>query len=204
MAFRRKRSDPRSDERLVIGQREGTLLRRSALDDRDEFVAAMQSSTALHAPWMTPSSPERDPDGDHGFRNWCSALESARRRVFFICRADGGQLAGGVALSEIVRGDFQSAYCSYWAAAPLAGLGHMTAGLELLLEHSFTELGLHRLEANIQPGNERSLALVKRVGFLHEGFSPRYLRINGDWRDHERWALLVDDWRARVAETAQD
>jgi ribosomal-protein-alanine N-acetyltransferase len=59
---------------------------------------------------------------------------------------------------------------------------------------AFGELGLHRLEANIQPGNARSIALVRVLGFEKEGFSRRYLKIDGDWRDHERWALLSDRW----------
>lgn len=68
----------------------------------------------------------------------------------------------------------------------------MTKGVELACRHAFNELGLHRLEANIQPENAASLALVKRIGFQKEGFSARYLKISGEWRDHERWALLSD------------
>ncbi|MDI7066159.1 GNAT family protein, partial [Klebsiella pneumoniae] len=60
------------------------------------------------------------------------------------------------------------------------------------VDFAFSELGLHRLEANIQPRNTASIALVRRVGFKQEGLSPSYLRINGEWRDHERWALLAD------------
>jgi [ribosomal protein S5]-alanine N-acetyltransferase len=68
--------------------------------------------------------------------------------------------------------------------------------MELLLAHAFTDLGLHRVEANIQPGNQRSIALVRRAGFVKEGFSEAYLKIGGEWRDHERWAIRVEQWRA--------
>jgi ribosomal-protein-alanine N-acetyltransferase len=65
-----------------------------------------------------------------------------------------------------------------------------------MLDRAFEELGLHRLEANIQPLNATSIALVKRAGFVHEGTSRRYLQVDGDWRDHEHWTMLADDWRA--------
>ena len=60
--------------------------------------------------------------------------------------------------------------------------------------HAFKAMKLHRVEANIQPRNVRSRALVKKLGFHREGVSPRYLKINGRWRDHERWAILAEDW----------
>ncbi|VWB80544.1 phosphinothricin acetyltransferase [Burkholderia metallica] len=68
----------------------------------------------------------------------------------------------------------------------------MTDAMRAAIGVAFDELGLHRVEANIQPGNHASIALVRRLGFTKEGFSPRYLRIGGEWRDHERWALLAD------------
>lgn len=73
----------------------------------------------------------------------------------------------------------------------------MRAGLSLALTQAFRVLELHRVEANIQPDNLRSIALVERLGFHREGFSPAYLKIGGRWRDHERWALLADEWRRR-------
>jgi ribosomal-protein-alanine N-acetyltransferase len=73
----------------------------------------------------------------------------------------------------------------------------MSAGVRLAVDHAFHHLGLHRLEANIQPDNQASIHLVKKLGFRKEGFSPRYLRINGDWRDHERWAITVEDWASQ-------
>jgi [ribosomal protein S5]-alanine N-acetyltransferase len=71
----------------------------------------------------------------------------------------------------------------------------MSQGISLAIDRAFYTLGLHRVEANIQPENKPSINLVKRLGFVKEGFSQRYLKINGEWRDHERWALTVENWR---------
>jgi ribosomal-protein-alanine N-acetyltransferase len=70
----------------------------------------------------------------------------------------------------------------------------MGEGLALVLDRAFGELGFHRLEANIQPANPASAALVSRIGFRKEGFSPQYLFVDGAWRDHDRWAILSDEW----------
>ena len=67
----------------------------------------------------------------------------------------------------------------------------MREGLQAVVRHAFGKLGLHRVEANIQPDNSASIALVRSCGFSQEGYSPRYLKIAGRWRDHERWARLA-------------
>jgi ribosomal-protein-alanine N-acetyltransferase len=108
-----------------------------------------------------------------------------------------GQLAGVINLNEVVRGPYQSAYLGYYAFRPFEGRGFMRAGLALAITRTFRELKLHRVEANIQPANTRSIALVKRLGFRLEGLSPRYLKVGGQWQDHQRWALLADEWRSR-------
>ena len=91
------------------------------------------------------------------------------------------------------------AYLGYYALAPFAGRGLMREGVELLLTHAFGPLALHRVEANVQPDNAASLRLVERVGFAREGYSRRYVKIAGQWRDHVRYALLAEDWRSRRA-----
>ena len=104
---------------------------------------------------------------------------------------------GWLNVSDIVRGALQGANVSYGGVAAHRGKGYMSEALELVLHEAFETLDLHRLEANIQPGNAGSLALVRRAGFLLEGFSPGYLRIDGEWRDHERWALRKEAWASR-------
>jgi ribosomal-protein-alanine N-acetyltransferase len=102
-----------------------------------------------------------------------------------------------MSLSQIFRGGFQNAYLGYYIGAKHAGQGYMTEALRLALRYAFEHLKLHRLEANIQPANVASIALVKRAGFIREGYSRRYLKICGRWRDHERWAMLAEDWKAK-------
>jgi len=106
-------------------------------------------------------------------------------------------------ISQIVRGAFQSAYLGYYAHEAHARQGFMREAIEQVLDHSFSALGLHRVEANIQPGNAPSIALARGAGFRLEGFSPRYLLIGGQWRDHERYAITADEWAAmRESEAA--
>jgi [ribosomal protein S5]-alanine N-acetyltransferase len=109
-------------------------------------------------------------------------------------------IVGAIELSQIVGGKFRSAYLGYHIGASFAHRGYMQAALALLLTLAFGRFRLHRVEANIQPHNHASLRLVRRLGFRREGYSPRYLKIGGQWRDHERWALLVEDWRRHAKE----
>jgi [ribosomal protein S5]-alanine N-acetyltransferase len=112
-----------------------------------------------------------------------------------IWRRSDDVLVGAINLTEIVRGQFQSGYLGYYIGAPYAKQGYMTEALQGMLALAFRQLRLHRVEANIQPGNRASVHLVRRAGFRREGYSPRYLKIGGRWRDHERWALLAENWR---------
>jgi ribosomal-protein-alanine N-acetyltransferase len=155
--------------------------------DGSEFLAAVARSRALHEPWVTPPSTPND------FQAFLAKPNDDRHRSFLIRRRDTGALAGVVNFSEIVRGAFCSAYLGYYAFVPHQRQGFMRQGLRLAIEHAFDVLALHRVEANIQPENLASIALVRGLGFHREGFSPRYLKIKGQWRDHERWALTAED-----------
>lgn len=156
--------------------------------DEPEFLAAVERSRGLHHPWVAA------PDTPNAFREYFSKQQDPRFAAFFIWIKESRELVGVVNLSEIVHGAFRSAYLGYYAFVPYAGRGLMKDGLAQVITHAFGTLKLHRLEANIQPGNQRSKALVQALGFRLEGFSPRYLKINGRWRDHERWAILSEDW----------
>ncbi|MEA2503769.1 MAG: [ribosomal protein S5]-alanine N-acetyltransferase [Actinomycetota bacterium] len=158
-----------------------------------EFLAAVSASRPLHRPWVSP------PATKAAFRAHVARCGEDNFRSLLIRRNDDEALVGLANLSAIQRGNLQSAYLGFYAFVPYAGLGYMTEGLTLVLRLAFGELSLHRVEANVQPANTASLALVERVGFQREGFSPRYLRIGGVWRDHERWAALADEWPARAA-----
>ncbi|HEX3460139.1 MAG TPA: GNAT family N-acetyltransferase [Acidimicrobiales bacterium] len=158
-------------------------------DDADEFLAAVAASRALHRPWIEP------PDTPDRFADYLERATGGDRASFLVRHAESGALVGYVNINNIVRGAFQSGYLGYAAFGAYAGRGLMTQGLGAVLDLAFGDLGLHRVEANIQPANRRSLGLVQRLGFEKEGTSPRYLMVDGDWRDHERWALRSDTWR---------
>ena len=96
-------------------------------------------------------------------------------------------------INNIIHGQFRSGFLGYYAFADFAKQGLMREGMRLVLRHAFKKLKLHRLEANIQPTNRRSIALARDCGFTKEGYSRRYLKIGGKWRDHERWAILAED-----------
>ncbi len=161
-------------------------LRPPQPEDRDAFIAAMKASAELYRPWVTP--PVTAPE----FDAWLTRAGRTDFDANLAIRPDDGEIVGYFNLSQIIRGPLQSAFLGYGGVERWSGAGYMTAALHLLAERAFTDLDLHRIEANIQPGNTASIALVERCGFVREGFSERYLKIGGRWRDHVRYALLAD------------
>jgi len=160
------------------------LLRLSPVDEA-EFIAAARRSRALHAPWVAPAATPAT------FDAYLARMSQPDQNAFTVRRIDTNALIGVITISNVVMGPFRSAYTGYYAFAPHAGQGYMREGLQAVVRHAFRVMKLHRLEANIQPGNRASIALAKACGFRKEGFSPRYLKIGGRWRDHERWAIVA-------------
>jgi ribosomal-protein-alanine N-acetyltransferase len=159
-------------------------------EDEADFLAAMNASRDLFKGYAYP------PSTPAAYRDYLRTL--GERKLGFLARRTGdGALVGWLNLGEIVRGNFQNAYLGYNGVQAHAGQGYMTEALQLVLKEAFVTQRLHRLEANIQPGNVASIALVARAGFTREGMSERYLKIGGRWRDHERWALRSETWRSR-------
>jgi ribosomal-protein-alanine N-acetyltransferase len=168
------------------------FLRAPERGDRDEFISLMRASRAFHRPWATA------PTDDDRFATYLADSRRSDFEAMLACRHSDLAIVGFFNLSQISRGSLQSAYLGYAVGKPYAGQGYMREGIQLVLQHAFLNLGLHRVEANIQPGNRASIALARGAGFRREGFSPRYLKIGGRWRDHERWAILADEWKARA------
>ena len=164
-------------------------LQKPGLRHEAAFLQAARRSRALHTGLVSP------PANSEAFREYIRSLRKESREGFLITLPESGDFVGVVNVNEIVRGAFQSAYLGYYAFLPHAGRGLMWQGMQQVIQHCFKELRLHRLEANIQPQNERSIALVQALGFSKEGYSPKYLKISGRWRDHERRAIRAEQWR---------
>jgi len=163
-----------------------TYLRSVQLDDRREFLQLMRQSQDLHFPWIAPPLTELT------FRHYLDRTTREDHEGLLVCRLTDDRIVGVININNIVRGSFLSASLGYYVGAPYGGQGLMREGLEQVKSWAFLDLGLHRLEANIQPDNHRSIALVNACGFEREGTSRDFLFINGRWRDHERWTAVHD------------
>lgn len=104
-----------------------------------------------------------------------------------------GQLAGQLTVSGIVGGSASWGQIGYWVDQRLAGRGIIPTAVALAVDYCFTAMRLHRVEIAIRPENVRSLRVVAKLGFRPEGLRPRYLHIDGDWRDHLVFALNAEE-----------
>jgi ribosomal-protein-alanine N-acetyltransferase len=160
------------------------LIRPLVAADQKAFVTASRASVTLHGDWVSAPADAR------AFKGYLGRFDGKTNHGFVVCLAESGALVGFINLTNVVLGHFRSGYLGYFAFAGHEGRGLMKQGLKAVVRHAFADLGLHRMEANIQPGNTASIALVRSCGFRKEGYSPAYLKIAGRWRDHERWAII--------------
>jgi len=167
------------------------FLRAPEPDDCDTLIDLYRSSRA-HFRGLTNANFDRE-----RFDQLIIDAAKETNAYFLVCRIDDRGILGSLNFSQIFRRGFQNTYLGYQLFASYTGNGYMTEAVGLGLHHAFLDLKLHRVEANVQPSNKPSIAVLRRNGFVKEGLSRRYLKINGRWRDHERWAILKEDWLGR-------
>lgn len=173
-------------ENMVLYETTRVTLRRLMIEDREEFVELVNASAAFLHPWVyLPTTPAK-------FDEYFQRFDGKTAECILICIRPSGTIAGIVSINDIIRGPYQRATVGYNAFVSSDRRGYMSEGFGLVFRFAFDDLGLHRLEADIQPANEASLRFAQRVGFRREGYSPGFVRIGGVWKDHERWAINSD------------
>lgn len=172
----------------MLAKGHSSAIRLPTPHDAEEFVRLVHGSRRLYRGLASPPATEQQ------FVALVERNAGESHFMVLITERASSAIVGSATLSQIILGNFRSAYLGYSGSLPYAGRGLMTEGIALFVQHAFRRISLHRIEANIQPGNMPSIGLVQSVGFKLEGFSPRYLRIAGRWRDHERWAITKEDW----------
>lgn len=198
--LRRKPSpDPMNAPALLHGRR--VLLRPLTLHDFDEWREVRRRCND----WLTKWEPQRVPgqpdtvEDRHAFSARCSV----RVREIQLGTGYGfgvfvdGRFGGEINVNSIHRGAHQSAYVGYWIDESLAGHGYMPESLVAVLQFSFEQLTLHRLQISIIPRNAASRRVVEKLDLRDEGIAERYLEINGTWEDHIRYAITAEEWDTR-------
>lgn len=182
-------SGARPPSRRAALQGRRVLLMRPAAEDAGPLLALTLSNRDFYRPWVVP------PYNARAYQQYLTRIAEGRDAGFLVLDRENRKLQGVVNLNEITRRGMDTASLGYYGRSDSGGRGYIREAVACVLDHAFGDLGLHRVEANIQPDNARSRALVAALGFRLEGFSPRFMKIDGAWRDHERWAVLAEDWR---------
>jgi len=167
-----------------LGER--VTVRLLADHDAAAFVALSLESTEFHRKWI------KMPTDSAAFRRYLAGFDNENSFCFVVCDSDS--IVGSVSVTGIEREPYQRGRLGYGVFEPYANMGYMSFGLNRVIRHAFEDLELHRLEADIQPDNVPSKRLIEKMNFRCEGLSPKFIRINGEWIDHERWALTRDEW----------
>lgn len=202
-AARRSRSRQARGPKRLSARGSRVYLRVPTAADEEEFLALRRASRRFHSRWEAEPPRGVDPYGPRAFQAYLDQGAGTRRERWLVCLRENDALAGSFTISEIRRGVLQSAQLGYWVGKEYARQGLMHEALALVLRHAFVDLALHRIEANLQPENAPSRALIAGAGFRLEGCSPGFAKLRGRWREHERWALLAEEWRAQRRRSSQ-
>lgn len=173
----------------IIGKQ--IFLRYVTHDDFEEMIALFKSSRKFYRGLINP------PQNFESFKVYVDRNLDEANECFVICQNVDNKIVGAINLTQIFCKSFQNAYLGYSLGVNFTGKGYMTEAVELILQFAFKNLKLHRIEANVQPLNSASINVLRRCGFTKEGFSKKYLKISGKWCDHERWAIIAEDWRTK-------
>ncbi|PCJ32669.1 MAG: hypothetical protein COA93_09085 [Alphaproteobacteria bacterium] len=148
----------------------------------------LHRNESYHRPWVYHSFKQEY------YEHYLKRIKNGMLQGCFVIDSQTDNLVGIININNILLGPMRMASLGYYGDEAYAGKGYMAEGMTLAIKYAFESLGLHRLEANIQPGNTPSIRLVQKLGFRKEGFSPKYLQIGGKWCDHERWAILDEEF----------
>jgi ribosomal-protein-alanine N-acetyltransferase len=153
-------------------------------DEADYIAQAGASADFYRGLIKAPATPE-------AFRTYLARLRRQDARGYVVRATGTGALVGFVNLNEIKPEPYLRGLLGYGVFQGFARQGYLTHAVNLLVDHAFGDLGLHRLEADVQPHNQPSRRLVESAGFVCEGVSRAFIKIDDEWQDHERWALLA-------------
>ena len=173
---------------------DGVMLRTPQMPDFEEWAALRETSRDFLVPWE-PTWPIDDLTRAafrRRIKRYAEDLRSDQGYAFLIARGSDGALVGGLTLANIRRGVAQAGSLGYWTGLPFVRQGYMTAAVRAIIPFAFATLRLHRLEAACIPSNTGSIRLLKKTGFLREGYAREYLCINGIWQDHLLYARVND------------
>ncbi|MEU0373068.1 GNAT family protein [Streptomyces sp. NPDC006283] len=185
-------------DRITAGLPGGVVLRLVSPGDAEALCAAYVANREHLAPWE-PRRPDDffTAEGQaHRLGERLREYEGGRQVPWLLEAADG-RVVGTMTLSGIVLGPFCSAYLGYWTAADHQGRGLATAAVRQVCGLAGEHLGLHRIEASTLTDNVRSQRVLQRCGFEPIGMAPRYLHIDGEWRDHSLFQRILHDGHPR-------
>ncbi|MEM0906292.1 MAG: GNAT family protein [Pseudomonadota bacterium] len=172
-----------------------TTLKMPVGGDYTEWSTLRAASRRFLKPWE-PTWPRDDLTRmayRRRVRRYQREIRADEGYAFFVFERETNALVGGITLAHVKRGVTQSCSMGYWAGEKFAGRGLMGDAVRTLVPFCFSTLGLNRIEAATLPHNERSIRLLKRVGFTEEGYARRFLCIDGAWRDHILFGLVAGD-----------